>query len=84
VCDFLCLDFIILARLHCFWWIGVADQPMTTALTEYVGQVQPVLILSLSGHLVALGVFSFLIDGSCWVKPQMDGDILKITDLKRF
>jgi len=62
----------------------VADQPVITALTTYVGQVQPVLILDLSGHLVALGVFTFLIGGLCWVKLQMDGDILKITDLKRF
>jgi len=32
---------------------------------------------------VALGVFTFLIGGLCWVKLQMDGDILKITDLKK-
>lgn len=35
VFDFICSDFIILARLHCFWWIGVADQPVTTALTTH-------------------------------------------------
>jgi hypothetical protein len=35
VCDFLCSDFIILARLHCFWWIGVVDEPVLTALTTH-------------------------------------------------
>ncbi len=56
----------------------MADQPVTTALTTYVAQVQQVLILGLSGHLVGLGVFFFLIGGLCWVKWQIDVDILKM------